>query len=164
MTNIAAGARLGKVINGSVASWLSVLSLLSEAFELTAFEHQQEERRPSAAHWSITIFSPPFVPGAFPAYPASARASINHFSFAQDSSIIRMSSIFFPRFHFPFIQLPLSPSHKSESTILVTRAVWNDRGELHSYDIYAFVIFIIRTGVPNCLTEMCCGTFSIKWD
>lgn len=77
---------LGKGLENSLtepAEWW--LSLLSKAFELTAFEHRRY--RPSP-HTSLTISSLPFVSEAFPSF--RSRTAINHFSFAQDSSIIRI--------------------------------------------------------------------------
>lgn len=91
LANVSSRKRVGKLINRASEWWLS---LLSKAFELTAFEHRR--CRPSP-HTSLTISSSPFTSEAFPSL--RSLTAINHFSFAQDSPIIWISVLrFLPPF------------------------------------------------------------------
>lgn len=91
-------------LNGPVDWWLSIVSLLSGAFELTAFEHSRCDLVPS-----LTISSPPFVSGAFPfregTQPPPALPSIISVLRKIRPLFESLSSIFFHCLHLPFSQI-----------------------------------------------------------
>lgn len=134
MVNVSSRKRVGKLINRA-SRLMSLRSVtIIKSIQINCIRASQVSTYP---HTSLTISSPPFVFQVF--LSLCQRTSINHFSFAQDSPIIRISVLRFLS--------PLSSSVRSNSfrhlvkiklSIFSVCTVQNEE----IFTIYIFVIFI----------------------